>query len=109
MGGSSSTPAPTDASGSAAVVTQTPPSGCPVQHSPPVPVRTAKPSVSECPAHQDGAVKLQASQCPISGGSGCDSSTMDKGADALDPTNMVKVNLTLARVLIRRHDSGTKT
>ncbi|KAJ7386604.1 hypothetical protein OS493_008752, partial [Desmophyllum pertusum] len=89
MGGSSSTPA--DAGGSVAVVTQTPTSGCPVQHSSPAPDRTSKPSISECPAHQDDGMKLQASQCPISAGSGCDSNAVDKGPDALDPANMVKV------------------
>lgn len=90
MGGSSSTPVPSDAGGSAAIVTQAP-TGCPVQHSPPAPDRTSKPSISECPVHQDSMVKLQASQCPISAGSGCDSAAIDKGADALDPANMVKL------------------
>ena len=90
MGGSSSTPVPSDAGGSAAIVTQAPTGGCPVQHSPPAPGRTSKPSISECPVHQDSMVKLQASQCPISAGSGCDSTAIDKGADALDPANMVR-------------------
>ena len=90
MGGSSSTPVPSDAGGSAAIVTQAPTSGCPVQHSSPAPDRTSKPSITECPVHQESRVKLQASQCPISAGTGCDSTAIDKGADALDPTNMVK-------------------
>lgn len=98
MGGTSSTPVPADGSTSAAVVTQTPPSGCPVQRAPPAPDRTSQPSVSECPAHQD-SVKLQASQCPISAGSGCDSSTMDKGD--LDPTNMVTINFFYSYVYSR--------
>lgn len=89
MGGSSSTPVPADGSSGAAVVTQAPLNGCPVQHTSPAQDRTSQSSVSECPAHQDSRVKLQASQCPMSAGSGCDSSTMDKGGDALDPTNMM--------------------
>ena len=89
MGGSSSTPVPSDAGGSAAIITQAPTGGCPVQHSPSAPM--SKPSISECPVHQDSMVKLQASQCPISAGSGCDSAAIDKGADALDPANMVRV------------------
>ena len=80
----SSTPVPADASASVAVVTHTPTTGCPVQHSSPAP------SISECPAHQGGSVKLQASQCPIGGGTGCDSAAIDNGSGALDPTNMVK-------------------
>jgi len=95
MGGSSSTPVPSDAGGSAAIVTQAPTGGCPVQHSSPAPDRTSKPSISECPVHQDSMVKLQASQCPISAGTGCDSAAIDKGADALDPANMVKVIILL--------------
>jgi len=88
MGGTSSTPVPSDGGSSVAVVTQSPTSGCPVQHTIPPADRTTQPSVSECPMHQDRA-KSQASQCPMSAGSGCDSSTIDKGGDALDPTNMV--------------------
>ena len=88
MGGSSSTPS--DAGGSAAIVTQAPTGGCPVQHSSPAPERTSKPSISECPVHQDSMAKLQASQCPISAGGGCDSAAIDNSADALDPANMVK-------------------
>jgi len=91
MGGSSSAPVASDAGGSVAIVTQAPTSGCPVQHSSPAPDRTPKQSISECPIHQDSMVKLQASQCPISAGSGCDSAAIDKGADALDPANMVRV------------------
>ena len=92
MGGTSSTPVSADGSSSAAaVVSQTPTSGCPVQHTLPASNRTSQPSMSECPAHQDSRVNLQASQCPISAGSGCDSSAIDKGADVLDPTNMVKL------------------
>lgn len=91
MGGSSSAPVASDAGGSAAIVTQAPTGGCPVQHSSPAPDRTSKPSISECPIHQDNMVKVQASQCPISAGSGCDSAAIDKGADALDPANMVRV------------------
>lgn len=89
MGGSSSSPVASDAGGSAAIVTQAPAGGCPVQHSSPAPDRTSKSSTSECPVHQDSMVKLQASQCPISAGSGCDSAAIDKGADALDPANMM--------------------
>ena len=84
MGSTSSTPGPADASASVAVVTHTPTTGCPVQHSSPAT------SISECPAHQGGSVKLQASQCPIGGGTGCESAAIDNGSDALDPTNMVK-------------------
>ena len=86
MGGSSSAPVASDAGGSAAIVTQAPTGGCPVQHSSPAP----KQSISECPVRQDSMVKLQASQCPISAGSGCDSAAIDKRADALDPANMVR-------------------
>ena len=96
MGGSSSSPVATDAGGSVAIVTQAPAGGCPVQHSSPAPDRMAKPSISECPVHQDSMVKLQASQCPISAGSGCDSAAIDKGVDALDPVNMVKVIILLS-------------
>lgn len=95
MGGSSSSPVASDAGGSAAIVTQAPAGGCPVQHSSSAPNRTSKSSTSECPVHQDSMVKLQASQCPISAGSGCDSAAIDKGADALDPANMVKVAILL--------------
>ena len=71
----------------AAVITETPTNGCPVQHSSPSPNSASQPLVSECPAQN--RVNLQASQCPITA-SGCDSSTMDSNSDALDPTNMVK-------------------
>lgn len=89
MGGTSSTPVSSDDSSSAAVVSQTPTSACPVQHTLPAPNRTSQPSVSECPAHQDSRVNLQTSQCPVSAGGGCDSSAMDEGVDVLDPSNMV--------------------
>ena len=87
MGGSSSTPVP-DGSAGAAVITQAPPSGCPVQHTS-LASEKSQPSVSECPAHQDSRMRPQASECPMSAGSGCDSRTIDQGTDALDPTNMV--------------------
>ena len=83
MGSTSSAPVAADSGAGVAIVTQTPSAGCPVQHSTPVP------SVSECPAHQGGSVKLQASQCPISRGAGCDSAALDNSSDALDPSNMV--------------------
>ena len=85
MGSTSSVPVAADSGAGVAIVAQTPSAGCPVQHSTPVP------SVSECPAHQGGSVKLQASQCPISGGAGCDSAALDNSSDALDPSNMVNI------------------
>lgn len=83
MGSTSSASVAADSGASVAIVTQTPSAGCPVQHSTPVP------SVSECPAHQGGSVKLQASQCPINGGAGCDSAALDNSSDVLDPSNMM--------------------
>ena len=83
MGSTSSASVAADSGASVTIVTQTSSAGCPVQHSTPVP------SVSECPAHQGGSVKLQASQCPINGGAGCDSAALDNSSDVLDPSNMV--------------------
>ena len=74
MGGSTSNPVVADSSASAAIITQTQATGCPVQHSSASPKKTLQPSISECPAIATG---------------GCDSSTIDR-LDVLDPTNMVK-------------------
>lgn len=90
MGGSTSSPVTADGNASTAVLTQPLASGCPVQHTSSTLDRTPQPATSECPAQQDKA-KLQTSQCPVSAGSGCDSSAIDNGVEVLDPTNMVRI------------------
>ncbi|XP_074612522.1 holocytochrome c-type synthase-like [Acropora palmata] len=86
MGGSVSSPVAGAGNSGAAVLTESPTNGCPVQHVSPSPNSASQLSVSECPAQN--RVNVQTSQCPVTA-SGCDSSTMDSNSDALDPTNMM--------------------
>ena len=82
-----SSPVASGGNSGAAVLTETPTNGCPVQHASPSPKSASQLSVSECPAQS--RVNVQTSQCPVTA-SGCDSSTMGSNSDVLDPTNMVK-------------------